>query len=327
MDQYQNWRDRIAGNDVVLATDTPQSGFYKMRKSKDSPWLPVAIWEADGEQICRVADEKVDPLSVWHWCAKNPVAKDAAQVAFKTGKWDDMPDELPASNMPSDPYEALLAEINDKTEQAEKWLEAHPKGAADQTEADWARNVEAQIQALIKRADDMHKTEKAPHLEASRNVDQRFAFRKDMEPVKKGLKNAWGAYAAAEERRLRAEAEAKAAAERKRIQEERDRIEAEQKKLMDEDPIAALTSTPEPLPELPKVEEVKVNVGGGVGSRGALTTVWFAEVTNYAAAAAHYSNQAAVRELIDKISNAHAKRDKETATAPGVRFSSERRAK
>ena len=26
MDQFQNWRDRLAGNDVVLATDTPQTG-------------------------------------------------------------------------------------------------------------------------------------------------------------------------------------------------------------------------------------------------------------------------------------------------------------
>lgn len=327
MDEFQNWRDRIEGKTVPIVTDMPQSGYYKMRRSKDGPWLPVAIWTTEEGQICRVADEKVDPLSVWHWCAKHPVDKDAAKVAFATGKWGDMPTERAPSNMPSDPYEALLAEINDKTEQAEAWLAARPKGAQSKEDADLGRNMEAQIQALQKRADEMHKAEKAPHLEASRNVDQRFDFRKAMDPLKKSLKAAWGAFAVAEEKRLRAEAEAKAAAERKAVEAERARIEAEQKKLMEEDPIAALTSTPEPLPELPKVEEVKVSVGGGVGSRGGLTTVWIAEVTDYAAAAAHYANQAAVRELIDKIANGQAKRDKETAKAPGVKFSSERRAR
>ena len=326
MDQFQNWRERLAGVDVALVTDQPQSGYYRMRKSKDSAWLPVAIWDAGEEKICRVADEKVDPLSVWHWCAKHPVGKEDAKAAFETGQWPDMPAPV-VSNMPSDPYEALLAEINDKTEQAKAWLKDHPKGALSQTEADLARNMEAQIQALQKRADAMHKEAKAPHLEASRAVDQRFDFRKEMDPIKKSLKGAWGAFAAAEERRLRAEAEAAAAAERKRIQEERDRIEAEQAKLMDEDPIAALTSEPVALPEMPKVEPVKVNVGGGVGAKGGLTTVYLATVEDYAKAAAYYSNQAKVRELIDTIANAHAKRDKETAEAPGVAFSSERRAK
>jgi len=325
MDEFQEWRDRLDGNAVALQTDLPQSGYYKMKRGED--WVPVAIWNVDDEKICRVGNEKVDPLSVWHWCAKHPISKSTAKAAFETGQFPDMPETIVPSNMPSDPYESLLAEIADKIEQANAWLKEHPKGATDKVEADLARNMEAQIQKLIKRADAMHKEMKAPHLEASRGVDQQFAFRKDMEPVKKNLKGAWGTFAAAEEKRLRDEAEAKAAAERKRIEAERKRIEDEQAKLMEEDPIAALTSTPEELPDLPKTEEVKVSVGGGVGSRGGLTTVWLATIEDYPAAAAHYSSQSAVRELIDKIASGHAKRDKEAAEAPGVKFSSERRAR
>lgn len=326
-DQYQNWRERLSDSSLPVPTDIPQSGYYKMRRHKDAPWLPVAIWEVEGKQICRVASDTVDPISVWNSCAKHPIAKDLARAVFDTGQWPDMPNDAPMSNMPSDPYEALLAEIQDKMDQAQAWLDRHPKGAPDKTQADWARNVEAQIQDLLKRANNMHTSEKAPHLAASRDVDQRFSFRKDMDPVKKALKNAWGAFAAAEERRLRAEAEAKAAEERKRVEAERARIEAEQKKLMDEDPIAALTSDPEPMPELPKVEDVKVNVGGGVGSRGGLTTVWLADVEDYTKAAIHYARHSNVVDLIDRLATADAKAMKDNADIPGVRVYSERRAK
>lgn len=236
-----------------------------------------------------------------------------------------MNDFASTHNLPSDPFEALMLEIEDKTESADAWLIVNEGKAKTKKDADRARNMEAEIHALLKRADDMHKAEKEPHLKAGQAVDKKFSFRKDMEPMKKRLKAAWGFYAAEEERRLRAEAEAKAAEERKRVEAERARIEAEQRKLMEENPVAALTQEPPPMPEMPAAApEVKVNVGGGVGSRGGLTTVWLAEITDWQAAAAFYADNSLVRDAVERVANAHAKRDKENAEAPGVAFKSER---
>ena len=327
MDQFQRWRDRLAGIDVDITESDPHPGYYRVRKHKADYWLPVAIWNTkDGELVARVAGDMKDPMKIWTWCAKNPVPKDAALQAFETGTWPDIV-ELQAnpsrSNLPDDPYEALLAEVNDKIEQATAWLRAN-KDISTKEGADIARNMEAQIQELHKRADAMHKEMKAPHLEAGREVDRKFDFRKTLEPVKKGLKAAWGRFAAAEERRLREEAERK----RKEAEAERHRIEAEAKKKADEDPIGAVLDGPPELPELPpEPDAVKVNVGGGVGSRGGLTTVWLAEVEDYAKAAVHYIERTEVRALIEKLANAEARALKEAAKADGIRFYSERRAR
>jgi hypothetical protein len=87
MDEFQNWRDALAGKDTALHADVPHSGYYKLRKGKDSPWQPVAIWRKDGELVCRVGGEMRDPLDVWTWAAKTPVSQDDAKHAFVRGHW------------------------------------------------------------------------------------------------------------------------------------------------------------------------------------------------------------------------------------------------
>ena len=169
--------------------------------------------------------------------------------------------------------------------------------------------------ALNKRADGMFKVEKAPLLEASRACDAKWSFRSATAGVAERLRKLYGRWAADEERRLHAEAAAK-------LKTETARIEAERKAKLADDPVGALTD-PEPqlplLPDLPKVQ-----VGGGVGRRAGLKTVWVPTVNDYLAAAGYFAEHPDFKSAIDKLVN-HAVRDsKGTLQIPGVTVTQER---
>lgn len=326
IDEFQFWRDAIAGKDVTIHADAPQSGYYKMRFGKDAAYAPVAIWTVDGRQVCRVASETRDPHQVWTYCAGNPVTKDAAKHCFETGTWPDMPTDLPASNMPSDPLEALKAEIADKEAQAEALLAS---GAAEKVEtaANRARNIQAKLLDLKKRADTMFEEEKEPIRAKASAVDEKYRFRDAVKSVADRLRKAYERFAKAEEDRLRAEAQRKFEAERAAAEMARKAAEEAQAKLLRDDPIAALTSTPDPLPELPLAPEpVKVQIGGGFGRKAGLKTEWLAQVEDYAAATAHFANHPDVKALIGKLAGKAVKAAKGAVSIPGVKVIEDRRA-
>lgn len=327
-DEFQFWRDALDKKDVVITADAPQCGYYKMRDGKDGPWVPVMIRHNEaGELVARVANERRDPYKIWTFCAGHPIAKDAARFAFENGRFADMPEETPRSNMPSDPYEALMVELEDKTAQAEKLL-ASGKAETDATSASMARNIQAQLLAIKKRADGMHKAEKEPHLEAGRRVDEKFRFRDAIDAVAVRLRKAFERFAKAEEDRLRAEAQRKFEAERKAAEEARKAAEEAQAKLLREDPIKALTDPePEPLPELPLAPEpVKVQVGGGFGRKAGLKDDWLAQVEDYKAAAVHFADHPDLKALVEKLATKAVKAAKGSITIPGVKVIAERRA-
>lgn len=326
MDEFQFWRAALAGEPVTINEDAPQSGYYKTKTRRDGPWVPVAIWTVNGKQVCRVGSEQRDPASVWVFCAKNPVPKDAAKQAFETGQWPDMPTDLPASNMPGDPLEALKMEIADKEAQAEELLAS---GAAEKNEtaANKARNIQAKLLDLKKRADEMFEAEKAPIRAQATAVDEKFRFRDAVKSVADRLRKAYERFAKAEEDRLRAEAQKKFEAERAAAEAARKAAEEAQAKLLRDDPIAALTSTPDPLPELPLAPEpVKVQIGGGFGRKAGLKTEWLAQVEDYAAATAHFADHPDVKALIEKLASKAVKAAKGAIAIPGVKVIEDRRA-
>ena len=298
---------------------SPQPGYYKMRRHRNGPWLPVAIWRKDGELLCAVGVEKkaTDAREIWTYCAANKVDKDAAKHAFEKGWWPDQPppigDNLPP---PDDPYEALKAEIEAKQKQATDWLGARP-AVLMQKDADYAANAQRELLALNKRADAMFTAEKAPHLAAGRACDERYRFRSAVADVAEKLRKVFGKFMAEEEARQNAEAAAKFKAEQ-------DRIAKERADKLARDPVAALT---DPAPELPLAPEpVKVQVGGGVGRRAGLRTVWVPTVTDYQLAAMHYLNHPDLRAVVDKLVK-HAVRDaKGSIVIPGVTIREDREA-
>lgn len=316
----------------------PQWGFFFKKASKAGGRVPVRIQEdAAGNLVAICGDKKdhrvEDASSVWTWVASNPVARDAYVYAWEQGKW---PDGTPITavgttpamgdNLPTDPFERLLAEVNDKLESARSFV-ADITAVQDMTRADRARNMQAEILRHKKSADAMHKAEKQPHLDASRAVDDKFRFREKLDVAAKALRTIFENIAAAEEARQRAEAQKKFEDERAAAEAERKRIEAERAKLMEDDPIAAMTSDAPELPDIPTgPEEVKVQVGGGIGRAAGLKTVWTPDIIDYEATLKHYAKHPEVRKMIDKLVASETRLHKEATDIPGVKVKPERKA-
>lgn len=296
IDPYTWWRAAIAGHPGPIHADHPECGYFKLRDGKDGPWKPVAIWyDAAGNMICRVGNQVRDAQSVWTYAAKHPIAKEAAKVAFETGRF---PDEVPSIGDNAPPDETLFDTIARVAAQAVDWLKQH--GIKDARSKDMCANYRAQLLDLRKRADAEREAEKRPHLEASRAVDAKFKPAIECADTAAGeLRDALTVYMRAEEAKLRAQAEAA------------QKAEADARaKLMRDDPIAAMTS-PEPEPPAP----VKVQAGGQRGRKTGLRTVTKYVMTDYAAALAHVQDHPKVREAVEAVACAQAKAG---AAVPGV---------
>lgn len=306
-DEFHFWREALAGNKPPISADHPQAGYYRKRASKDGPWLPVAIWthKETGKQVARVAGEMVEPADVWTWVADKPVAKDAAQQAFKTGAWPG--DALPVSagmgdnNPPSEPIELIPLEIAS----ADEWLSSVGT-IVTQVYSDIASNKVGNLRDLKKKAEAQHKAEKEPHLEAGRLVDKKYKPKiDDADAAVKRLLAAITVFQNAEAARLRKEAEAKAAKERAeyeaKLAEQRKAAEAEaaKNKTPIEEVIEAMP--PPPPPAAPVVQRVKS--GGALGKSVSLRTVKVATISDYDKALVALKDHPEMRELVQRLAD------------------------
>lgn len=339
-DQWAWYKAAIAGQSPPISPDIVESGFYYSKASKEGGRVPVAIWRGpDGAFNCRVGT-KAKPRNIdveeaakkWTYVAGNPVSRDDYKVAYETGTWPDgtptvAPEAAKAgSNLPADPFERVKAEIADKMASAEAFLKAHSE-VKTQVDADRARHLQAEILALNKQADAMHKAEKAPILAAEAAVEDKFRFRKAAKGFADQLRTLFERFAVKEEDRLRKESQAKFEAERRATELARQEAEKARAKLMRDDPIQALT-TPDPeLPEMPTAPApVKVNVGGGIGRAAGLKSVWVGRIENYDLALQHFKNAPDIKDALEKLVNAVVRAQKGAADIPGVKVSEERRA-
>lgn len=342
-DQWTWYRAAIeakhAGKDLPPVSDgKPEWGFFYAKASRAGGRVPVCIYaDKNGDLVARSGTKEnhqfEDAARRWAWVAGNPVARDDYVFAWNQEKW---PDGTPTTaveaapamgdNLPTDPFERLLAEVTDKTASATAFLN-DAAAAPDKPRADKARNLQAELLALNKSANTMHETEKEPHLKAGRAVDAKFKFRATVEDICVRLRKVFENIMKAEEARQIAEAERKFQAERAAAEKERKRIEADRAKLREDDPITYHTSDPEPLPELPLAPEpVKVNAGGGIGRAAGLKDVYTGEIVDYTACLKHYGNNLKVREIIEKLVAADVKLHKMDARIPGVNVKRDRRA-
>jgi hypothetical protein len=142
---YEFWRVALRGGKQPVFESMPQCGFYKRRLIKDGEWLPIAFWRNKDDQIvCCFEGKLVDPLEHWTFAAKHPVNEASYRHYIRNGRWPDDVAQSPRSNMPSDPFEALKLEVQDKLEQAQNWLKTAPK-APTETDANMARNMQAAL--------------------------------------------------------------------------------------------------------------------------------------------------------------------------------------
>ena len=311
-DIWKFWRDALSGADVIIEEGAPQCGFYKMRKGKDGPWLPVMIRMDGDEMRCRVgSDSGVHPSDVWLWCAKHPISKEDAKHAFDTGAF---PGDAPAIGDNSGAM-SLADQIKDYAQQALDWL--RKSGVKDDRTKDMAANFRAELIRLSKEADTQREAEKRPHDDAAKAIQAKW---KPLIDTSKNAadesRDALTAFMTAEKRRLEAEQRAKYEAEQKAAAAARAEIEAQHAKQMRDDPIAALTS---PEPELPMAppppEPIKVQAGGQRGRKTGLREVTRYVVTDHKAALAFFADSEDVRELVAKLAE---RASKAGVAVPGV---------
>ena len=354
---YDWWKARRAaraGNTPgpVIRDGMPEPGFYEKREIKDGPYYPVAYyvdWETGPDVLCCVTKhgngdfELLDPVRTWSWCADKDVSEedfrfycgygeDAEPPAglseeelrffrYGHGHWPEMPETAaaPGSNFPADPVEALIAEASGKIENAKRWLKEHPKGAADETQAGYARNLQAMLQRLKATADPLHKTEKQPWLDGGRGVDDKFRFREELTALGTRLeREGWAPFVRAEDARKLREAEA----ERKRRAEEAEKLRQEQeaarRELEANDPVLAFITPEEPIPEPEPVTVEKTRIGGGFGKRASVSRSYTVRIREPLKVCAYFERDPRLLQLLQKLADETAKKLKENTKIPGT---------
>lgn len=303
-DEFQPWRDRLAGKREGVDINTPEPGYYRVRTTRNGEWMPVAIWRKDGALVCRVGKTMRDPADIWTFC--QPVKKEDAKAAFETGKW---PGDIDIGHNSGDL--SLAEQVRDFAQQAEDFLKAP---IDSDVRRDMGQNYRNRLLELRKQADDERETKVRPHITAQREINAEYKPLIELaDSVVARLRAVVGKYMADQEAKLREQAEAKARAENERIAREH----AAAAKAAE----VSAANDPPPPPTFVAPEPVKVQAGGQRGKRSGLKTVTNYEVEDYAAALEHVKDHPQVREAVAKVAIAQARTG---AVVPGIKKTEER---
>lgn len=187
VDPYWYWAAKLRGEDpdpIEPRTDMPL-GFFRLRSGD-----PLAVWISEtGERIARrgfSGAEKFMPQRHMEAMAESgsfgtAVTEEAYRAAFDAGSWPDDPPPLAGvgHNQPADPFEAARLEFDGEVETTAAFL-ARP--VETQADADMCSTWARRVGLLAKLADEAHEAEKAPHLLAGREVDDKWR------PIRVGAK-------------------------------------------------------------------------------------------------------------------------------------------
>lgn len=321
------------GNKLSVHENDPQPGFYRMRaKDEGADMIPVAIWEnAAGEIVAKVGSRMHDfPAEVWTFCCRYPVSEEDCRAAMRGEGWKDTPPETArgmGDNLPDDPFEALVIEVNGEVEIAAELLK---KPVKTQDDADKVANFAKRIASLGKKADELFAVEKRPILDAGKAVDNKFRDVRDLTTkVTKDLKRALDAFLA-EQRRIEQERQRKAAEEaaiaRRKAEEAAAKAANEQSNPDDPEQQAAKIEAERLADEAKKMEkdaqERQVSAGR-TGSKVSLRTIKFAVITDFDALLVALKDRDEVKELVQSLANRAAKSDIEL---PGMKIDSRKEA-
>jgi len=216
---YSVWRALLAGGDPERHVDHPASGFYRVRKQKNGPFVPIAYWyDQEGALVCVMDGSPVSDLrarEIWPWASANPIAHETYLAVTERGEnWPDIDPTVAeqqrtgigGNNPPED--EALI--LQEQIEAAKAGASEYATIADDATLAK-AQSLRARLNELSRTADKRREADKKPHMEAAKAVDTRWM------PLVKMAKEAADAIARAmsafETEKLRKEREAQRAAE------------------------------------------------------------------------------------------------------------------
>ena len=320
------WQEALAGRIGPIHDSAPQQGFYRVRDGKSGPFLPVAIWQQDGQWIALRNGKEADAAAIWTWCCRNPITEEAYYTALETGKWGDEPTSPSMGhNLPDDPHEALKIEFAGEKELAEAFLKNPIKTDED---ADKAAAWSKRVAAIYNSADVLFRAKKDPIVKAGREVDEEFRWREDAKKLSSSLKAHIDPYLK-EKNRLEQERQRKAREEADRIQREADaaRIAAEQASAKNDNSASEAAAEAERLAQQAAAAEKETQSrnasAGRTGTKVSLRTFVFAEITDFDKLLLALKDRQEIREVVEALANRAARSGVQLA---GMEIRSEQRA-
>ncbi|WIY54113.1 hypothetical protein O9Z70_06225 [Devosia sp. YIM 151766] len=318
---YVYWINALAGTLGPVHDGDPQCGFYRRRLFKDGPFVPVAIWKQEGEFIAVVDGKAADAAGIWTWVCDKPITEAEYHKVMAGKGWSDEPRTATVpSNMPTDPFEALKIEFAAEQEVAAELL---AKPVTEQSHADQIAVLTKRLSGIKSKATNLHKTEKQPHWDMCKVVDDKWRDLKD-EPdtLTKKLKRHLDAYLN-ELVRQEKERQRIAREEADRIRREAEAKAAEAAKADDDTAAAEAERLQQEADEKAKEAEARNASAGRTGAKVSLRTFVYGQITDFDTLLMALKDRPEIQELVQTLANRAAKSGVEL---PGMAISTEQRA-
>jgi hypothetical protein len=303
MSDYTYWQNALKGEFGPVHDGDAQPGFWRKRTSRAGPFVPVAIWEADGKMVALVDGKESDPAELWTYVCRYPILEEWYHSRLATGKWPDEDAGVAESligdnNPPQDEADTLKGQIEAASANVAEYAEIN-----DDETASKAQSARSRLLELSREADTKRETAKKPHFDAAKAVDARW------QPLVKMAKAAADALAAAigghETRKLIA----------------RRKAEDDAKKAAEKAAAKAPKGAPPPQPApSPPPAEVSMTVRGAYGRAGTKKMVKVAVVDDQDKA---YEGLKRHPDLIEFIRVLAQRAVEAGVTVPGVSFKEE----
>ena len=347
-DAYAWWRKALAtggGRELTREQQTalgvthePQAGFYR-RALKNDTDLPIAIWQGDDGMVGVAGDRPVNPDDVWTWCCRRPISEEQFRAVAAGEPWPDAPPVAEAKighNQPTNPFEALTVEFAGEKEMAERFL---GQPITTQEQADQAAVWAKKIAGIAKKATDLHKVAKQPHLDAGRAVDDQWRpLKEEPASLSTRLKRHLDAYlnerarkererqeaARREEERLRREAEeARFAAEKEQAKKVADGVSDAMAIQQHNDRMAEAERLQREADEKAKETQARNATAGRTGAKVALRSFVSAEIIDFDTLLMALKDRSEVKDIVQSLANRAARSG---VDLPGMKIHSEQRA-
>lgn len=251
---YEHWQKALAGEPVEIHENSPQPGYYRVRRSKGGPWVPVAIWHPSEDEplIATNGDvEILDPVRIcelWTYCCRYPITYELYSAVLDGQPWpEDVTAEVEAAraeighNSAAAPHEEIADEIAAATKAFETWLAGLGNAIKSEEDDAKAETFRTRLHTLGKKAEDARTEAKKPVLEMGRQIDATWKPVVDAaETGKKRIGAVVVSYRVERDKRRRAEQE-RQEAERHRAAQEAANAAAEAAKASGADPLVAAT--------------------------------------------------------------------------------------
>jgi hypothetical protein len=325
-------REAITAAGIMLNSEEPLSGYYRLHRGKDGPLDPVAIWRQGDELVVLWGEQQVRSKDVWPYCAWMPVSFEWYEAKVGGKEWPDVHDFTPieasewrdegaappaGDNQPPEVTESSL--LQNEIAEARAGLKKYAQIISDDM-AKAAQSLRSKLNELAGKADKLRKKLKDPHFEKAKAVDTEW--QPIIKTAKDGADQIRDALSAWETAKLAKEQEEQV--ERDRIaNEQAEAAEAAEWKARQEG--AEPPPPPPPQPEAPPPTAPTTTIKGGTGRAASVSTVKeVGEIIDWVALFNFYRNDDDVKALLVAKANKTLKLNPLTQI-PGVKIEDKRK--